>query len=157
VRARTPGRDGVAAPSGRAHPSKLAPDENGSNPGDGQPVVASVLQDVDEGVPDFTRREECPRVVAVGEQRADAAPEPVEAARDADQQTLNASRERAAIARLDDQVEVVRLDGEVDQPEPEAVRAGGECALEGASCGVVAQVRQTGSHARGDVHRMSCG
>ena len=69
----------------------------------------------------FPRRPERVRVVAVGEHRTAPLQDPVDRLRDADRQCLHPPRERHRVARLDDDVEMVGLHGEVHDPESVAL------------------------------------
>src|SRR4029453_1592339 len=57
------------------------------------------------------------RVVALGKDLPAPLPKPVKTFGDPNRESLHASRERHAISRLNDQVQVVRLHGELVQPE----------------------------------------
>jgi hypothetical protein len=89
-------------------------------------MVPGVLQDVEERGPDFARRAERPGVEAIGEDGPAPVPESMERPSDSDEQRLHPARQRASIAGLGDQVDMVRLQGEVDQPEAEALAGGRE-------------------------------
>jgi hypothetical protein len=80
-------------------------------------VLAGVVEHVHERIPDGERRAERARVVVVVEDAASTSPKPVAAASDADQEPLHAAREAARIVRLDHPVQVVRLNGVMDQAE----------------------------------------
>jgi hypothetical protein len=76
-----------------------------------------VLQDVDERKTHFARGCERPRVIAVPPHRPPPAESAVHRTREPDREALNAPRERAAIVRFEDEMDVVRLDGELEDAE----------------------------------------
>jgi hypothetical protein len=76
-----------------------------------------IVQDVHNGVPHFPRRPEQACVVAVGPHRAPPAQHAVDAARQTDGEALNAAGPRARRVGLGDQMNVVALDAEVEDPE----------------------------------------
>src|SRR5690606_30643857 len=87
-------------------------------------------------------------VVAVGEDAAAARPELVECLGDADQQALQSTRQRAAILRLADQVQVVvehRVVAEAKRALQVARAAGRERRAQGLVFALVAQARQARS------------
>ena len=118
-------------------------------------MVPRVLQDVEQRATNLARRAECPCVVAIAEHGARAVPVLVERPRQAHRKSLHPARERTPITGLGDEVEVRGLNRVVHQPPAEAIRALRERALDHCPRRRVAQARQTGSHARRDVHRMS--
>jgi hypothetical protein len=62
-------------------------------------------------------------VESVGEDPAAPLPEAIQRPSHADGESLHAAGERAAVLGFDDQVDVVRLEGELVQAEPEALAA----------------------------------
>ena len=92
-----------------------------------QPVVASVVEHVGEGVPDLARGLEDPRVVAVAEDVAPARGDAVDRARQPRRQALDPAGERQAVLRFDEEVDVVPQDRVVD----DAGAARGLCSLVG--------------------------
>jgi len=89
-------------------------------------MLAGVVQDVDERVTDFARRPQDASVIAVREDFPATTVKTIEPLRDADREPLDAARERARVVRLGDQVQVVRLNRVLDEPEPEAIASVGE-------------------------------
>jgi hypothetical protein len=65
-------------------------------------------------------------VEAVSEDRTAPLPEAIEGPRDPHEQSLHATRQRAAIVGLRNQVDVVRLQRVLRQPESEAIPSGTE-------------------------------
>jgi len=61
------------------------------------------------------------RVVAVAKHGAPTPQAVIDGLGDANRQTLHASTQRATVVRLGQEVEMIALDGEVDQPEAEPV------------------------------------
>jgi hypothetical protein len=80
--------------------------------------------------------------------------QPVETARDPHRESLQTAREMHRIGRLHDQVEVISLHGEVDQPEASAIASFGECRQELAEAAAAAKVPHVRQHAPGHVDRM---
>ncbi len=95
---------------------------------DAQSVLARVVQRVGGRVAHFSRRPQRARVVAIGEHTTAAPDLAVESARDAHAEPLHAARQGSFVARLDDRVEVIRLQRDVDHAHAEAVLADLECA-----------------------------
>src|SRR5262249_27996105 len=91
------------------------------------------------------------RVVAVGEDRALALHEAIEALRHADGHALDGAGERAGVARLDDEVDVVVLDGELGHTRVEPDARGEERALEDAKAPAAAELPHVLFHPKGDV------
>src|SRR5262249_4484430 len=75
----------------------------------------------------------------------------VDALRDPDRQPLHPPRERATVVGLADEVHVVRLDAEVDEPEAEAVAAGAEPFAQDVPHLVLAQRGEIGAQTEGHV------
>lgn len=69
-------------------------------------------------------------------------PQPVASARDANQQTLHPARQAGRSLGLGDQVQMIRLHGEMDQPEAAPIRTGSERAEEGCKLRRTTQARQ---------------
>src|SRR5262245_58050674 len=82
-----------------------------------RPVLARVLQDVDEGVAHRARSRELQRVVALHEDPANSPPRPVQSPRDSRREPVHGVRERALVARLDERVDVRLLERVLDDPE----------------------------------------
>jgi hypothetical protein len=94
-------------------------------------------------------------VVAIGEHRAFATPEPVERAGDAHEQALHPARERFLVVRLGDQVDVVRLQGVLGEAEAESLASGAERALDLRTGGATPEARQARAQTHGDVDGMA--
>ena len=75
------------------------------------------VEHVADRPPHLRQRLQFPRKVVVGEDAPRAFRDAVHCPRDAHRQTLHPARERDLVHRLDDEVEVVALHREVDQPE----------------------------------------
>src|SRR5262249_55601019 len=114
-------------------------------------VRSRVAEDVYERAPDLRWRAERSRVVAVGEDRALALHEAIEALRHADGHALDGAGERAGVARLDDEVDVVVLDGELGHTRVEPDARGEERALEDAKAPAAAELPHVLFHPKGDV------
>jgi hypothetical protein len=100
----------------------------------GFPVFLRVGEDVAEGVADGARSGEGAAVPAFGKNAAGAKEQPIEVARAADGEAPESGDQGAAIVGFDDEVDVIGLDGEVDDAEsavPALVRAGDRVAHRG--------------------------
>src|SRR5712664_3065412 len=80
--------------------------------------------------------------------------QPVETARDPHRKSLQTARELRCIGRLHDQVEVISLHREVDQPEASAIASFRGCRRELAEAAAAAKVPNVRQHAPGHVDRM---
>jgi hypothetical protein len=80
-------------------------------------VLARVVEHVRERVANLARRAQDVLVITVAEESAPSPPQSVQALRDADREPVNAARERAPIARLADQVDVIALRRVVHDPK----------------------------------------
>ena len=83
-------------------------------------MLAVVLQDVDEHVPQLPRRPDRPPIVALRPHLAGTLEDPVESASKADGEPLTAAPERIAVLRLDEEV---RWRGDCLETPPERSRA----------------------------------
>ena len=77
----------------------------------------------------------------------------VERARHADFEAFHRAPEGFGVGRFDDEVDVVALDGEVNQPEAESLASAGERALERAKAAMRSQVPDFAPNANGDMQR----
>jgi hypothetical protein len=83
-------------------------------------VLSSIQQHIAKGPAHFTRRLQRTRVIAIREQPT-APPQPaIDRLGDANRKPLHPARERAAITGFRQQVQVVALNREMDQPEAKA-------------------------------------
>jgi hypothetical protein len=76
-----------------------------------------VLQHVRKTRPRLAGRGELVQVVPIREHRPFAMEQVIQALRDADREPLHSAPERLRVVSLDDQVEMVVLHGEVDDPK----------------------------------------
>ena len=106
-----------------------------------------------EAVADFGGRAQDPGVEAVGEDAPATLHQAVEALGDADRQALDGPREGAAVVGLDEQVDVVALDGELHDADREALRAPVEGLLDHPETAPAAQAPDVVGHAQRHVHR----
>jgi hypothetical protein len=118
-------------------------------------VVPGVVQHVDERCPDFAGAAKSTRVEAIGENASMPAPESVEDLGDSDEQALHPARESLAIRGFGDPVDVVRLEGEVDQTEFEPLARRGERLLDRAPRQVTAETGQLLANSNRDVDGMA--
>ncbi|HEX5631786.1 MAG TPA: hypothetical protein VFX50_01115 [Gemmatimonadales bacterium] len=96
-------------------------------------AVAMMIQEhVSERVAHLARRLEGAGVEAGGEEAAAAAEVPVEVPREAHTETGDAAREALRVVGLDEEVQVVRLHGVVDEAKAIALRASREALLDDA-------------------------
>jgi hypothetical protein len=109
-------------------------------------VFARVAKHVAQGVPHLLRRSQDAVVVAVGEDGPDATPQSIQCARNADRQTLEAARKGGSRVALHDQVHVIRLHTEVNEPKPVALASRSNCATQSRELAQSAQRRQSGLH-----------
>lgn len=119
--------------------------------------MPGVVQYVHESNPHFARRSELSRVIAVGEDGARSRPQPVQSSRDAHEEALHPARQRVSIGGLGDQMEVVRLQRVLVEPEAEAFAPRAERALDRDASGVSSQARQARAQPHGDVDGMPGG
>src|SRR4051812_8932479 len=94
------------------------------------------------------------RMVAVREHGAVPARERVEPPRKPDGQTLHAARKRGLVFRLDDEVQVVALDGVVDDAHAEALACIAQRLLDHLGPLARAQITDARLQPHGDVNRM---
>jgi hypothetical protein len=123
----------------------------GERPAFAQRMDGAVAEDVVDGEADFARPAQEMCVVAVGEDLALAAHELVEGAGHADLEALHGSAELDVVGRLDDEMDVVALDGEMDEAKSETGAPFGEGALERAEAAVRAEVPDFAADSDGDV------
>ncbi len=90
-------------------------------------VVAPIAQDVDQREPCLLRGPEDSRVVSVGPNPARAVVGTIERPRHSDGEASDRARQRHAIASFAEQMQVIGLDAEMDDPAPEALAARGNC------------------------------
>ena len=114
---------------------------------------APVREHVLASVPRLPRGAQLVRVVAVGEDRSAPAHDAVQGAGHANLQALHGARERQLVGRLDDEVDVVPLNGEVNEPEAEPGTPPFESAPQLTKATMRAKVPHFLPHARGDVQR----
>jgi len=84
-------------------------------------VLPAVLEDVAERVLHLGRRLENPHVIAVGENPPFASEDAVDRAGDANRECMERPRQRVAVRRLDDEVEVVALHAEMTETAAEGL------------------------------------
>lgn len=80
-------------------------------------MPARIVQDVGEGVAYLARCFQRSVVEAIAEHPASPVPQSIEPSCDANQESLHAARETRSMLSFDDEVQVVRLDREVNQPK----------------------------------------
>ena len=90
-------------------------------------------------------------MVALREEAAGPAEVTVEAPGQADVQALHAAREGAPIVRLADEVKMLALQAELDEPEPEPFAARGDAPAHDTEGAAVAQRPDHGPESDGDM------
>jgi len=90
-------------------------------------MLAEVLEHVRDRMARLSAAHEIVAVVPVREHRPLPPQQPIDAARDADRETLHPPAERARVLRFDQQVEMIAPDGEVHDPE---VRSRARCSAD---------------------------
>ena len=83
-------------------------------------VLLAIHEHVNQRVPHFARRGERSRVVPVAEHGAPAAESAVDRASDPDRDAAETAGQTFAAVRFDEEMDVIVLDGEVDNPEAPA-------------------------------------
>jgi hypothetical protein len=126
--------------------------------GTGRAMLLRVHEDVDDRVPNGARRLQLARVEAVGPDAAAHPQEIVDAACEPNGEALHATCEGARVASFDDEVEVIALDGELDDMEDvaELARAIGraDAVAYGAKERGLAERRKTSACPHRHVHRV---
>ncbi len=115
-----------------------------------------ISQHVVDRVRHLGRRAKRVRVVAISENLPAAVQCAVHCLRDPDRESLDAPRERNRITCLHDKVQVVRLDGEMDDPEAIAFATQADARCDHAEAGPRPKSRCLGANARGHVDRVPC-
>ncbi len=87
-------------------------------------VVQSVVEHVPQGVPDFARSAQRPTMISIIEHRPRSTHQTIDRTCDSHLECAESRCARQIVRCLDDQMEVVRLDTEVNDPEVGAVRPG---------------------------------
>lgn len=113
-----------------------------------------IAQNVDDGTSRLLRRLERVCVVPVREHPAAPLHQAVQGASDTNGQTLNSAREPHGILGLDDQVKMVALHAEVNEPEPGTSLSVRESSRNRAEAALATQVPDVTPHAQRDVHRV---
>ena len=113
-----------------------------------------VTEHVGDGVRRFAGALEHVRVIPVREDLAPPLHHSVQRACDADRQVLDAARESYGIFCLDDEVKMVALDAEVNEPESSATFPVRERFRDGTETAPAAQMPDFPPHSQCDVHRM---
>jgi hypothetical protein len=80
-------------------------------------MPAVIVEYVKQAAPDFERRLEDARVVTIGKEAAASTKLQVEAAREPNREPLHCARQGGFVIRLHQQMEMVVLDAEVDEPD----------------------------------------
>lgn len=119
--------------------------------------MAVVGQDVADSVPCFARRFQRVGMVAVGKHAAAAAGEGVEALCEADAEALHGARKRDRAFGLDDEMQVIPLDGVVDDANAETLAGVAQGGLDHLRATIAAEVADPRLEPHGDVHRVSGG
>ena len=116
-------------------------------------VLGEVVNRVADREAHLARRAQPARVVAVGEHRPAPAKDAVQPPRHAHLEPLHRPPERDLVGRLDDEVEVIALHREMNEPEAEADAPQLERARNRPEAAVRPQVPDLAPHPAGDVQR----
>src|SRR5262249_61692543 len=111
-------------------------------------MMLPVLEPVDDRVAGRARTAQHACVITLREYAATASEPPIDRARDADRQSLHATRERLCVVGLDDEMDVIRLYREVDQSR-RARRGRNGCAGSRSEGGAMGGSRAEGAARRG--------
>jgi len=119
-----PGQPGLRGDDGGVEPREAAAEILLDKiVGAGWVVLPAVLEDIAERVLDLGGRLQNAQVIAVGENPPFASEDAVDRAGDANGEGVQGARERFAVGRLDDEVEVVALHAEVTEAAAEGLAA----------------------------------
>jgi len=117
------------------------------------------MREVPEHVRDRSRRLGRPahdaRVIVVLEHSTMTPHHAVQRLREADGESLHAARKRLFVGRLDQEVDVVPLHGEVHEPRAEPLSRGCEGALDDGETAPAAEVPYVSAHSQRDIDRPS--
>ena len=116
-------------------------------------VLSEVEQHVDHADPHLPGRRERPRVIAIAYDGSLAAEAPVHGERQSDRQAVNAAAHTSRIVTFDDEVAVVLLDGEMNDPKP-VERCAGDGPLDGREHPRRAERRKSCRRSHRDLDRM---
>jgi hypothetical protein len=116
-------------------------------------MLARVAKHVAQSVPHLSRRSQDAVVVAVCKHVPGASPESIQRASHADRQTLQSARKGKSRVALHDQVHVIRLHAEMDEPKPIALATRGNRAAHSRELTQSPQRRQSWLHAQRHFHR----
>jgi hypothetical protein len=131
VRSRQPSSRFDSCHSGRARVHPVPVDATAGD----RRVTSVVVDDIGAGVADLAWGLEDAQMVTLGEHSALAAEEPVEALGNADTEALHGAGELLGVVGFHDEVEVVALDGPVDDTHARRVAGGDESAGGGEEIG----------------------
>ena len=116
----------------------------------------AIIEHIDDHGADHTRRGQHAHVIALGAERPPTSPhERVDPTREADLETLDSARERAAIGGLDDEMEVIVLHREVNDANETADVGLAQRALDEGEPALRAQIEHVAREPQGDVNRMA--
>jgi hypothetical protein len=116
-------------------------------------VLACVTQHVAQSDPHLRRRAQDAVVVAVSENAADTSPQSIQGASHADRQALESARKGRSRVALHDQVQVIRLHAEVDEPKPFALTTRDDRTAQRLKFTQPSQRRQSRVHSHGHCDR----
>src|SRR5262245_32085987 len=114
-----------------------------------------IAQDVEEGMADLARRAQHAQVIPVIEDLPAPVVDAIEPTSDAHGEALHAARQGAGAFGFADEVEVVGLNGVMDEPESEPIFTASKASPEGAVRLVTPHRRKTGSQPQGDMERLA--
>lgn len=117
-------------------------------------MVSMIVQHVDECAAHLERRPQRTRVITIGEYAPAARKATVHTVRKARRKPLHRPRKRPRSVHLDDEMDVIRLHGEVHEPDAEPVFRRGKNGDHEPRQGLAPETRQAITKLHGDVHRL---
>lgn len=118
-------------------------------------MVPAVQEDVPQRIANLARRSQLVRVVAIGEYRPSAAEHSIDGSCEPGTDGHHAPRQRRAIGRLDDEMEMVRLQRVLSHTKLLALARLSHAVFQLVSHGQTAQRGEARPNAERDVHRVT--
>jgi hypothetical protein len=116
-------------------------------------VFPPILKNVNQYIADFARRLQGTRVIAAGKYPPPATEQAIDRTSDPDRESGGAARKRRLVLRLDEQVQMVGLHGELHDPKGRR-RGLQKAAADRGEHDLLPQRRQSASHSQGQMQRM---
>src|SRR5438067_2926822 len=118
-------------------------------------VMPEILEHVPDSIGDFAKRRQDVGMIAIGEYLAAAAREAIERARESYCEPLHRPRQRFGAFSLDYEMQVVALDGIVDDANAESLLRLIQGILDRALSRIAAQISDVGQQPHRQVHRIA--